>query len=163
MPEGRSDDPLELGNLELDVIGKSDYAPSLTGKPLPELDGIKIDFTTAQAKGNMVLVCFFDMNQRPSRHCVTQMARQATSLEEKGITILSIQASKIEANQLTEWVKKSKILFPVGQIVGDEEKIRFNWGVKSMPWLILTDKNHRVSAGGFSLDELDDKIQSMKK
>ena len=44
-------------------------------------------------------------------------------------------------------------------IQGDEEETRFNWGVKSLPWLILTDSKHIVVAEGFGLDSLDDKIQ----
>jgi len=38
------------------------------------------------------------------------------------------------------------------------EKIRFAWGVKSLPWLILTDQKHIVEANGFSLAELDERI-----
>lgn len=159
MPDGRSDEPFDLGVLELDVMGKSDYVPSLIGKPLSELNDIKIDLTPEQAKGKMVLVCFFDMNQRPSRHCVTQLAKQVNSLEEKGITIIGVQATKVDKSQLNEWVKRSNIPFPIGQTAGDEEKVRFTWGVKSMPWLILTDKHHKVIASGFSLTELDDKIR----
>ncbi|MBN2313999.1 MAG: carboxypeptidase regulatory-like domain-containing protein [Sedimentisphaerales bacterium] len=161
MPNGRSDEPLDLGALELDVIGKSDYAPSLASKALPDLDGIEIDFTPAQAKRKMVLVCFFDMNQRPSRHCITQSAKQVKSLEEKGITIIGIHASKIDESQLNEWVKQSHIPYPVGWIAGDEEKIRFNWGVKSMPWLMLTDKEHVVRAEGFDLNELEEKVKEI--
>jgi hypothetical protein len=163
MPNDRSDEPLDLGVLELGVIGKSDYAPSLAGKPLPNLDGIKIDFTPAQAKEKRMLVCFFDMNQRPSRHYVTQLAKQVKPLEEKDITIIAVQATKVDESQLNEWIKRSNVPFPVGLIAGDKEKVRFNWGVKSMPWLMLTNKKHQVSSSGFSLTELDDKIQSMKK
>jgi hypothetical protein len=159
MPNGRSDEPLDLGVLELDVIGKSDFAPSLAGKPLPDLDGITIDFTPAQAKDKIVLVCFFDMNQRPSRHCISQLAKQADLLKGKGVTIVAVQASKIEESALNEWVKKSNVSFPVGRIVGDEEKVRFNWGVKSLPWLILTGKGHVVRTEGFGLDELDARIR----
>jgi len=43
-------------------------------------------------------------------------------------------------------------------IQGDEKKIRFTWGVKSLPWLILTDREHVTTAEGFGVDELDDKI-----
>jgi len=38
------------------------------------------------------------------------------------------------------------------------KKNRFVWGVKSLPWLILTDQKHIVEANGFSLAELDEKI-----
>ena len=38
------------------------------------------------------------------------------------------------------------------------EQTRFNWGVKSLPWLILTNKEHVAIAEGFALSELDEKI-----
>jgi len=44
-------------------------------------------------------------------------------------------------------------------IQGDVEKTRFTWGVKSLPWLILTDRNHVVAAEGFALAELDDMLK----
>ena len=34
----------------------------------------------------------------------------------------------------------------------------FCLGDKSLPWLILTDKNHVVTAEGFAVSELDEKI-----
>jgi hypothetical protein len=43
-------------------------------------------------------------------------------------------------------------------IQGDKEKTCFNWGVKSLPWLTLTNRKHVVIAEGFGVDELDDKI-----
>jgi len=43
-------------------------------------------------------------------------------------------------------------------IQDDDEKTRFNWGIKSLPWLILTDSKQVVTAEGCGLDELDDKI-----
>jgi hypothetical protein len=159
MPGGRSDEPLELGVLELGVFGTSDYAPSLMGKPLPDMNGIKTDFTPAQAQGKMVLVCLFDMNQRPSRHCVTQLAGQAEQLKNKGVITLTVQASQTEQEALNQWVKKNNIPLSVGMVQGDVEKTRFNWGVKSLPWLILTDSKNIVRAEGFGLDELEKKIR----
>ena len=44
-------------------------------------------------------------------------------------------------------------------IESEEEKIRLKWGVKSVPWLVLTDTEHVVTAEGFSINELDDVIQ----
>jgi len=55
-------------------------------------------------------------------------------------------------------VKKNNIPFPAGIIQDDGEKIRFKWGVKSLPWLILTDRTHVVCAEGISLEELDEKL-----
>jgi hypothetical protein len=62
---------------------------------------------------------------------------------------------------LNDWVKKYNIPFAVGMIAGDEEKTRFEWRVKSLPWLILTDRKHIVRAEGFGLSELDEKIKQV--
>jgi translation elongation factor EF-1beta len=99
------------------------------------------------------------MNQRPSRNCITRLAKRAEQLTQKGIVVAAIQFSKIDQNALNEWIKKYNIPFPVGVVQGDAEKAHFNWGVKSLPWLILTDSKHVVRAEGFGLDELEEKIR----
>jgi len=131
----------------------------LAGEALPNFDGIKIDLPAQDSKSRMLLVCFFDMNQRPSRNCILQLARQAEQLKEKGVTVVTILASNVDENTLNEWVKKNKISFPIGTIQDDREKIRFNWGVKSLPWLILADSKQIVRAEGFSLGELEEKVR----
>ncbi len=131
----------------------------LIGKPLPNLNKIKINMDCEQTKGKLMLVCFFDMEQRPSRNCVLQLIKKAKELKEKDIIVVAVQASKIEKAKLDEWIKEHEITFPVGMIEADQEKTRFNWSVKSLPWLILTDMKHIVIAEGFSIDELDEKIK----
>ena len=37
------------------------------------------------------------------------------------------------------------------------------WGARSLPWLILADKNHHVVAEGFPIEELDAKLKEMAK
>jgi hypothetical protein len=154
-------------NKEKARIFKIDYPDnrlrSLIGKSIPEFEGIDIAFDIVQARDKMILVCFFDMEQRPSRNCLMQLAHQAKSLKEKGLLVSAVHATKVQQTQLKEWIKENKITFPIGIISGQEEQVRFNWGVQSLPWLILTDKKHNVSASGFSLTELDDKIRSIQK
>jgi protocatechuate 3,4-dioxygenase beta subunit len=132
--------------------------PSFSGKPLPDLKEFGIDLPSADLAGKSILVCFWDMNQRPSRNCITQLAKQAEALKQKGVIIVAVQASTVDKNTLNEWVKKNNIAFPVGMIQGNEEKIRFGWGVKALPWLILTDKEHVVSVEGFAVSELQQHI-----
>jgi hypothetical protein len=40
--------------------------------------------------------------------------------------------------------------------------VRYQWSVKALPWLILTDKNHAVIAEGFGVDELNRKVKEME-
>ena len=105
-----------------------------------------------------MLLCFFDMNQRPSRHCTSQLVEQIEHLKERGVTIIAVQASKVEENELQEWITQSNIPFTVGRVQGHDENICFTWGIKSLPWLILAGKDQVVLAEGFALDELGGKI-----
>lgn len=89
-----------------------------------------------------------------------QLAKEAEQLKEKRIAVVAIQASKVDENTLNEWVKENNIPFQIGIVQGDEEKTSFVWGVKSLLWLILTDREHVVTAEGFAVNELAKKIQS---
>jgi protocatechuate 3,4-dioxygenase beta subunit len=135
---------------------------SLIGKPLPDLKDIGIELSPADTKGKIILVCFWDMQQRPSRHCMNQIVKQAAPLKQKEVIVIAVQASEIDEGKLKQWAKKNNVPFPVGMIPGDAEKTRFAWGVKSLPWLILTDKQHLVVDSGFGLDELNDKIKAAR-
>jgi hypothetical protein len=134
--------------------------PALVGKALPPFEGIEVDFATEEARGKMLLVCFWDMNQRPSRNCILEVSKRTQELKAKDTVIIAIQASKVDESTLNEWAKKSNIPFPIGIVEGDSEKTRFVWGVKSLPWLILTDTAHIVRAEGFAYAELDEKLES---
>lgn len=137
-------------------------SPLLVGKTLPDLSSITIDYAPEHAEEKMLLVCFIDFEQRPSRNCILQLSKRAQELKVKEIVIVAIQASKIEQAKLNEWIKENNIPFPVGIIEADSEKVRYDWGVKSFPWLILADKQHIVQAEGFSPAELDEKLNQIK-
>jgi len=155
LPDFPSD--VGVGNYPSKEPQASDLEPTIPSKYLRHFGNIDIDFNMEQAKDKMILVCFFDFEQRPSRNCIVQLAKQAKTLEQKGVIIVAVHASKADENRVSKWVKENNIPFPVGMIEGEEE-VRFTWGVKSLPWLILTDREHVVIAEGFGLDELDDKI-----
>jgi hypothetical protein len=135
----------------------------LAGKSLPNTEEFGVGSDPNQTKDRMMLVCFFDMNQRPSRNCITQLAKQAEQLKEKGVMAVAVQASKVNESELNEWVKKNDIPFPVGMVQVDEDETRFAWGVKSLPWLILTDKRHIVTTEGFGIVELDDRLKQISE
>jgi len=137
------------------------YQPyiSLVSKPLPKIEDLKIAPSSADADNRMILVCFWDMQQRPSRHCLRQLSTKAQNLKTKDISVAAVQVSMVDEETLEEWVNRNSIPFPVGTIQGNVEKIRIAWGVRSLPWLILTDKERIVRAEGFALEELSEKIK----
>ena len=133
--------------------------PSLVGKSLPDLKELGIEIPPDDIEGKKILICFWDMEQRPSRQCMTQLAKQAEQLKNKNVTVIAVQASNIDQEVLNQWVKKNNIPFSTGMVQGDDKKARLNWGVKSLPWLILINKEHAVTAEGFSITELEGKIR----
>jgi hypothetical protein len=132
--------------------------PDLIGKALPESVDTSASFVPEQAKNGRMLICFWDMQQRPSRHCLKSLAEKAGNFADKGISVLCVHASEVDRETLNEWMKDYNVPFASKTITHDLEKTRVVWGVKSLPWLILTDQKHIVEANGFSLAELDEKI-----
>lgn len=166
---------IEIGQIHIDKLSENPGAApklffqrnsprsSLLSSLLPDMNGIKTDFNLEQAKSKIVLICFWDVGQRPSRNCLIQLSKRAQELQAKDIVIIAVQASKVEKDKFDEWIKENDISFLVGMITSDEEKIHFNWGVRSLPWLILTDKKHVVHAEGFSISELEEKITVLRE
>ncbi len=140
-----------------------DESGVLVGKSLPGMKDFGVDLLSDEANNKMILVCFWDMQQRPSRNCIVQLAKRAEELKEKGVTVVVIQAAIVEQAKLDEWIEENNIAFPVGMIQDDEEKIHRNWGIRSLPWLILTDKEHIVTAEGFSIGELYERITTLRE
>ena len=135
----------------------------LTDKHLPDMKQFGVLQDPNQTKDKMILVCFFDMNQRPSRNCMRQLNVKAQELKTKGVFTVAVHASKIDDNKLRLWIRRYRINFPVGMIVTDTKKTRITWGVRSLPRLILTDNGHIVRAEGFAINELDEKIKNINE
>ncbi len=136
--------------------------PSLKGKALPDLTAVGLPADCSPA-GKRLLLCLFDLEQRPSRRFTRLLAEQHGTLREKGITVLGLQAAIASADVLKEWKEASSPPFPVGQITEKNDKTKWACDVDSMPWLILTDPEHRVVAEGFAFEDLDAKLKEAGK
>ncbi|MBN1359266.1 MAG: carboxypeptidase regulatory-like domain-containing protein [Sedimentisphaerales bacterium] len=158
MPGGRSDDALDLGLLTLPMLGGRVSSPYLVGRPVPDLSPFLPEASLDESSGKPLLICFFDMQQRPSRNTLLQLTGQAESLREKGVAVIAIHTSEADQAALDEWVSDNNIPFRVGAIPGDEQRTRSAWGIQSLPWLVLTNRDHAVVAEGFSLGELGEKL-----
>jgi len=133
---------------------------SLVGKPLPDLSAFGLDNAAELIEGKEVLVCFWDVEQRPSRRFMTVIAKNAAELKAKGVAVICIHASKVDEDTLSRWLEEQNISFPVGLIQGDTEEKKSQWGISSLPWLISTDRNHIVTGEGFTLKEFHEKTST---
>jgi hypothetical protein len=131
---------------------------ALTGKPLPDLTVLGLN-PEAVAAGKPVLVCLLDVGQRPSRRVARLLSEQYDALKQKGVTVVAIQAAATTEESFKAWKDGSAVPFPVGRVMEKSEKTRWAAAAEALPWLILADADHRVTAEGFALDDLDAKLQ----
>ena len=129
-------------------------ATSLVGKALPSMVAWAGEIRTERLAGKSVLVCFLDVQQRPSRHCLRQLAKQADRLKEKGVTVVAVQALEVENQTFKKWASPADARVRLGRIKEGAEQVQSSWCIRSLPWLILTDAKHIVRAEGFAVTEL---------
>lgn len=134
---------------------------TLLGLKIPALNDLGISLNNEEIATRKLLVCFIDINQRPSRHLAGELRDRAEELTELNVAALLVQAGRVDAEKLDQWKQSQKIAFPVGMVQNGADKQLFNWGVQSLPWLILTDDRHFVRAQGFGLSDLNDKIKTL--
>ena len=132
----------------------------VVGHVLPDLSEFNVRLDPGLTQNRRLLICFWDRNQRPSRNAILSLNEKANSLLEKGLYMFFIHAGAIEEKTFTSWLKRNEIKPPAGISRDGLPGLEYTWGVQSLPWLILTDKNHVVIAEGFSITELDEKLKN---
>jgi hypothetical protein len=130
---------------------------SLVGKPLPELEqyGLK---TASDAEGKKMLVCFWDMLPGPS-NCVQQLGKMEKFLAAEGVYAFIVYVGMIDDSRLSDCLNNNRITIPCGKFDGNIAMLGRTWAVQTLPWLILTDRKHIVTAEDFSPAELSEKIK----
>jgi len=140
----------------------ANYYKNLKGNALPDFNDLNISLKQEDMKDKSILICFWDLEQRPSRNCIQELNKKAEELKHKNIVIIAVQASKTDKNSYNDWIKEHNINIPMSSIEAYSEITRYNWGVKALPWLILTNKEHIVTEEGLSINELYKKTDALK-
>jgi uncharacterized GH25 family protein len=140
----------------------SPQAVTLKGKALPDLSAADFGQETVVA-GKPILLCLFDLDQRPSRRCLRLLAEKHAALRQQGIGVLAIHTTATTAEAFKTWKEANSSPFPVGWVREKSTKTRWLTSPASLPWLILTDANRRVAAEGFALEDLDATIKILPK
>ncbi len=132
---------------------------SLKGKPLPDLAAFGLPADCAPA-GKRLLVCLFDVDQRPCRRFTRLLAEQYDALRKRELSVIGLQAAVTSDDVFKEWKDAAAPPFQVGRLVERTAASKWASDMETMPWLILTDSEHRVVAEGFALEELDDLLKN---
>ncbi len=132
----------------------------LAGGPLPRFNVPKIDSVRDKAQGQRILLCFWDVGQRPSRNCIQELAKMQGSLAAKRVSVILVHLATPGDNPPEEWLEKNRIPLLTGTLGEGRAQARQIWGVQVLPWLILTDDRHNVTAEGFPLSELNQELDA---
>ncbi len=132
------------------------------GDPLPDLAPLGLGSDVAPTN-QPILLCLFDSQQRPFRHLLSQLSAQHDSLRQKGVAVLAVHATVIDSRSFQEWKGSNAFPFPVGRVAKESKQTAWVTGIPSLPWLVLTDAQHRIAAEGFELGETDAKLKALEK
>ena len=168
----RDNVPIKLGN-----HFKNYFPPiSLVGSQLPDLRLLEMGFDYNSIKNKKILVVFVDYTERPSQIAFDSLKRGQRDLRRSNVEVVCIQVAPVDEGDFAAWKKENKISFPVYILPGQPElngknnplilkqapeimnTLRREWGLRSLPWTILTDENHRILAAGLNIPRVLTKI-----
>jgi len=70
-------------------------------------------------------------------------------------TRATVPAGNVAEPNTADLVREQKIPFPVGKADADLRRMRQTWGIRSFPWLILTDEERVGRAEGFGPGDIE--------
>jgi len=136
---------------------------SLLNGPLPDVSHLNQTLSKVHTNNKPILLCFIDLQQRPSRQCLKDLAGKSDLLAAHGVETILIQTSKIDINEYDTFLRSIHIHNTIKIVEGDFNTRKARWGVKALPWLILTDTRHRVVNEGFTASELKDALKAQNR
>ncbi|MHC4334368.1 MAG: hypothetical protein ACYSUV_11545 [Planctomycetota bacterium] len=132
-----------------------------------------------KAKGKHIVLCFWDINHGQSQELLLTLRDQQQALAQKGVLLIALEASGAQTDEVRSWAKKNdysrferlwrarrkglddrKKTTVLANLVADLKTL---WTVEKLPWLMVTDREHIVTAEGFSLEELDERIKGAEE
>ncbi len=132
------------------------YENILYGKALPDFNTLGIYLNRRSLMGKRLLIHFCDMNEMHGWYSVIDLVNRHQQFKDNGIETVLIQTPPLPPGTLRQWERKWKTMpwplpFKVNMVdTGDIRKAQ-QWGIRRLPWTILTDQKHIVTAEGFSL------------
>jgi peroxiredoxin len=145
MPEGRSDEPLDLGELKLQLridVRAGSTAPALEVKTL---DGKSL--TLADYRGKFVLLTFWATWSPQSAAEMTELKSIYDAFaQDERLVMLSLSLDA-QASDVEDFVKKHELKWPQG-LLGEWSKTQVPaaWGVEGIPAAFLIDPEGKIHA-----------------
>jgi len=136
-------------------------AVSLVGRPLPDLSALGLTPAPDPAAAKPLLICFIDMDSRPSRRILSDLAARKDDFQARGITVALINAGSSDIALVRDWAAANASSYSTGAISAKPQDVLTAWGASGLPWLVLADKDHVVRAAGAALADIDQELKTL--
>jgi hypothetical protein len=145
---------------------------SLVGSQLPDLRLLETGFKYKGFKNKKNLVVFVDYTKRPSQIAIDLLKRRRLDLSRSNVEVICIQVAPVDEADFAAWKKENRMWFPMYILPGRPgwdgknnpliskgtskitNTLRREWGVRSLPWTILTDENQNILATGLNIPRI---------
>ncbi len=146
------------------VLGQTlSFARYFKGVRLPLWSELGLPESPSGQEGKAILICLVDIEQRPCRHCLSQVAQRAERLTELGVAVEAVQLSQSTPEEIRNKASEYGVALPLRAITSDPEAIHRALGIRSLPWLVLVDKDRTVRAEDFALADLDHVLETWRE
>jgi hypothetical protein len=111
----------------------------------------------ADLAGRKLLVVAASVEQRPLWHLLDTLAAQADAIAKQGFSIVFVHAAVTDEQQVRQWLKDHKL--DVAQLILAKDqpgvaRLMAACGAESLPFMLLTDDKHAVTAVDVQPDQL---------
>ncbi|MHC4713322.1 MAG: hypothetical protein ACYTAN_08655, partial [Planctomycetota bacterium] len=113
-------------------------------------------------EGKAILVCFWDVDSRPSRRMVEGLATRSGGLAGKDVAVLLVHAGTADASNVRAYLNEKGVTSPLAFVNGGNDEMLPPWAIETLPRLVLADKEHTVRGAGFSISALDAELDKME-
>ena len=114
----------------------------IKGQQAPDLSTVGLE---TAPQGKPVLVLFMDVNQRSSRHALSDLLKKMGGSNSAHVVVVQVG----EADDAL--IKAQNIKLPVARVTEDVEEVCVKWGVPAVPWYVLADPKGNVVHSGATL------------
>ncbi len=128
-------------------------------KAVPNLRELGLKISPDKTRGKEILLCFCDLTQPASQKYVLELNRLSASLAENAVLVAALHCSKANPNVSDAWVRANNVRLTIGKLRDVVPELLRAWRAEKLPWLVLTDTEHTITAEGFDLNELEEKIR----